>query len=121
MRFFSQSNAWVHAANAHDTVAGSEVFKKALKKYPRLKGVCADMGYRKTFEGFVTKVLEKIVKISQRTTPGWAVLRKSWVVERTFSWLKNSQRLSKVYEISTKSAENIIIIAHSQILLKRLV
>jgi putative transposase len=110
----------VHAANTHDTVAGGEVFEKALEKYPRLKGVCADAGYRKTFEEFVTKVLEKTVEISQRITPGWAVLAKRWVVERTFAWLNHSRRLSKDYEISTKSAENIIMISHSQILLKRL-
>ena len=63
----------VHAANTHDTVAGGPVFEEALKKYPSLKGVCADAGYRKTFEDFVTKVLEKTMKRSARITPGWAV------------------------------------------------
>ena len=110
----------VHAANTHDTIAGGEVFKEALEKYPRLKGVCADAGCRKTFEEFVTKVLEKTVEISQRITPGWAVLAKRWVVERTFAWLNHFRRLAKDYEISTKSAEAVIMIAHSQILPKRL-
>jgi hypothetical protein len=31
-----------HAANIHDTVSGCEVFEKALRKYPILKGACAD-------------------------------------------------------------------------------
>ena len=31
----------VHKANIHDTVSGCEVFEKATKKYPTLKGVCA--------------------------------------------------------------------------------
>lgn len=110
----------VHAANTHDTVAGGEVFKEALKKYPTLKGVCADAGYRKTMEEFVTKVLEKTIEISQRITPGWAVLAKRWVVERTFAWLNHFRRLSKDYEISTKTAETFVMIAHSMILIKRL-
>lgn len=110
----------VHGANIHDTVAGGEVFKKALEKYPRLKGVCADAGYRKTFKKFVENVLQKIVEISARIDPGWAILPKRWVVERTFAWLNSYRRLSKDYEISIKSAENLVMIAHSMLLLKRL-
>lgn len=91
----------VHAANTHDTVAGCEVFEKALEKYPSLKGVCADAGYRKTCVEFVINVLKKTIEISERITPGWAVLAKRWVVERTFAWLNHCRRLSKDYEIST--------------------
>jgi len=109
----------VHAANTHDTVAGCGVFEEALQKYPTLKGVCADAGYRKTMEEFVEKVLKKTIQISERITPGWAVLAKRWIVERTFAWLNHFRRLSKDYEIAVKSAENIIMIAHSMILLKR--
>lgn len=110
----------VHAANTHDTVAGGEIFKEALKKHPTLKGVCADAGYRKTMEEFVTKVLKKTIEISQRITPDWAVLAKRWVVERTFAWLNHFRRLSKDYEISTKTAETFVMIAHSMILIKSL-
>ena len=49
----------VHAANIHDTVSGCSVFESALQKYPCLKGVCADAGYRKTFEEFVRSFLKK--------------------------------------------------------------
>jgi putative transposase len=109
----------VHAANTHDTVAGGPVLEEALSKYPTLQGVCADAGYRKTMEKFVINVLKKTVEISTRITPGWAVLAKRWIVERTFSSLNHFRRLSKDYEITTTSAENLIIIAHSMILLKR--
>jgi len=50
-----------------------------------------------------------------------AVLAKRWVVERTFAWLNHFRRLSKDYEFSTKSAENMLMIAHSIVLLRRLV
>ena len=110
----------VHAANIHDTVSGCAVFEEALKKYPSLKGVCADAGYRKTMEEYVQNVLRKTIEISERITPGWTVLTKRWVVERTFAWLNHFRRLSKDYEISIKSAENLIMIAHSITLLRRL-
>jgi hypothetical protein len=58
----------VHAANIHDTVAGSGVFKEALLQYQAIKGCCADAGYRKTFESIVLS-LEKTVKISERIKP----------------------------------------------------
>jgi putative transposase len=110
----------VHAANIHDTVAGCVVFEEALKKYPTLKGVCADAGYRKTMEEFVQNTLKKTIDISARITPGWAILAKRWIVERTFAWLGHFRRLSKDYEIAIKSAQNNVIIAHSMLLIKRL-
>jgi len=110
----------VHAANTHDTVAGCRVFEAALQKYPTLKGVCADAGYRKTMEQFVAGVLKKTIAISERIAPGWAILAKRWVVERTFAWLNHFRRLSKDYEMTVKSAENLVMIAHSMLLIRRL-
>ena len=66
----------VHEANTHDTVGGCSVFKEALQKYPTLKGVCADAGYRKTMEEFMRNILKKTIEISERIASGWAVLAK---------------------------------------------
>jgi len=110
----------VHAANIHDTVAGCHVFEEALKGYPGLAGVCADAGYRKTMEKFVKDILHRTIEISQRIIPGWAVLAKRWVVERTLAWLNSSRRLSKDYEITIKSAEIMVMISHSALLIRRL-
>ena len=109
----------VHAANIHDTVLGGEVFKGALAKYPTIAGCCADAGYRKTFENIVLS-LGKTVKISERIkAKEWAILPQRWVVERTFSWLNNSRRLSKDVEISTASEESMVMISHLATLLRR--
>ena len=110
----------VHAANVHDTVAGCHVIEEAFKKYPTLQGVCADAGYRKTFEHYVAQVLQKTVEISSRITQDWAILPKRWVVERTLAWLTHFRRLSKDYEISISSSQNNVIIAHIMLLLNRL-
>jgi putative transposase len=110
----------VHAANIHDTVSGCEVFNQVLAKYPSIQGVCADAGYRKTMKTYVEKVKKKIIEISERIEGGWSVLAKRWVVERTFAWFNGFRRLSKDYEITVKSAENMIVVAHCMLLLKRL-
>lgn len=110
----------VHAANIHDTVMGCKVFEEVLAKYPTLQGVCADAGYRKTMVRFVKKILKRTIEISERIVPGWIVIAKRWVVERTFAWLNHFRRLSKDYEICIRSAENIIMVAHSRLLLRRL-
>ena len=109
----------VHAANVHDTTAGGRVFAKALNRYPSILGVCADAGYRKTFEVAVAE-LGRSVDISERIKPNeWQILPKRWRVERTFAWMNNSRRLSKDYEITTKSAENMTMISHVATLIKR--
>lgn len=110
----------VHAANTHGTVAGCGVFEEAVVKYPSLQGVCADAGYRKTFEEFVQNILKKTVEISARITTGWTILAKRWIVERTFAWLNHFRRLAKDYEIGISFAKSNVMIAHSMLLIRRL-
>ncbi|GAJ46705.1 hypothetical protein HE1_01044 [Holospora elegans E1] len=88
------------------TAAGCKVFDKAGIKYPALKGVRADAGYRKKFEEFVQNMLKKSVELSTRITPGWAILAKRWGVERTFVWLNHFRRLAKEYEIGIQPAKH---------------
>jgi len=90
----------VHAANIHDTMAGTAVFQAALKAYPTLQGVWVDAGYRGTPARFIRSILHKTVEISKRMTSAWVVLAKRWVVEKTFAWLNGFQRLSKDFERS---------------------
>jgi hypothetical protein len=39
----------VHAANIPDNIAGALMLKKLREKYPSIKGICGDAGYRGTF------------------------------------------------------------------------
>ena len=110
----------VHAANIHDTKSGINPAEKAFEKYPGIEKFCGDEGYRKSFEEDVLAKLGLNVDISARIKPGWEVLPKRWVVERTFAWANNSRRLSKDYEITIKSEEAMFMISHSRVLLRRL-
>ena len=110
----------VHAANIHDTKSGINPATKAFEKYPTIKKFCGDEGYRKSFEEDVLSNLGLGVDISARIKPGWEILPKRWVVERTFAWMNNSRRLSKDYEICTASEEAFVMISHLHTLLCRL-
>ena len=110
----------VHAANIHDTKSGITPARKAFERYPTIKKFCGDEGYRKSFEMAVSEELGLGVDISKRIKPEFEVLPKRWIVERTFSWLGNSRRLSKDYEITTKSEETFVVISHLHTLLRRL-
>ena len=110
----------VHAANIHDTKSGINPARKAFKKYSTIKKFCGDDGYRKSFVGDVEAELGLGVDISTRITPVFKVIPKRWVVERTFSWLNHSRRLSKDYEITVISEETMVIISHLRTLLRRL-
>ena len=48
------------------------------------------------------------------------VLSRRWVVERTFSWLGQSRRLSKSYERLTQTSEVFILVVMIRLMVKRL-
>ncbi len=52
--------------------------------------------------------------------PGFRVLPRRWVVERTFSWLSQSRRLSKDYERLTQTSESMIYAAMTRLMIRRL-
>jgi len=59
------------------------------------------------------------VDISIRIKLEWEVLPKRWIVERSLTWLNNSRRLSKDYEISVRPVQAVCMIAVFRTLLKR--
>jgi len=52
--------------------------------------------------------------------PGFHVIPRRWVVERTFAWLSHNRRLSKEYERLTTTSEAWIYLAMSRLMLRRL-
>jgi len=109
----------VHCANTHDTTAGIAPAAIAFGKYPTINKFCGDYGYRKTFVNDVASNLGLSVDISPKIAPVDGVSPKRWIVERTLAWANHSRRLSKDYEISSVSAENMFMIAHIATLLRR--
>jgi putative transposase len=51
--------------------------------------------------------------------PGFVLLPRRWVVERTFAWLGNYRRLSKDYEYLTAVSETMITVAMIHMMARR--
>jgi transposase len=109
----------VHAGNTHETKSGINPAKKACEMYRSIKRFCADAGYRGTFQLDLLRECAMGVDISKRIKPVFEIQPVRWVVERTLAWLGHSRRLSKDYEITTASAENMVVISNLHTLLKR--
>ncbi len=88
----------VHSASYADRAKGLDVISLAKKKYKTIEKVYADGGYTGLL---IEKVMQKLdckLEIVKRTDKQFRVLKKRWIVERTFAWLSNDRRNSKDYE-----------------------
>jgi len=52
--------------------------------------------------------------------PAFTVLKRRWVVERTFAWIGRWRRLSKDYEYLADSSEAMVYLAMTRLMLRRL-
>ena len=111
----------VHAANIHDTKAGSSAAGPAYERYPSIQKFCAAAGYLGTVISNLKEQFQLDVDISEKIKPlPWEKLPWRWVVERTLAWLGHSRRLSKDYEILSASEETMVKISHIHTLVKHL-
>lgn len=110
----------VHSAGIQDRDGAKEVIRRARFAYPSLSLVWADGGYGGKLVSWVRTFAGWTLTIVRRKTSGFEVLPRRWVVERTFGWLGRYRRLSKDYEFSPRSSENMIYISMINLMLNRL-
>jgi putative transposase len=115
-------------------------------QYPRLQHVWLDAGYNGRGKGkdWIETTLgwrAEIVKHRPRSKkvwvfedvpddqidwskylppPGFRVLPRRWVVERTFAWQSQSRQLSKDYELLCSTSEAVIYVCMIRLMLRRL-
>jgi putative transposase len=115
-------------------------------QFPRLRHVWLDAGHNgrgkgkdwiEKMLGWTTKIVQHPPKpryvwlpkgvepdwdkiMAQLPPPGFHVLPRRWVVERTFSWLGQNRRLSKDDEQHCESEEAWIYIAMTRLMARRL-
>jgi len=128
--------AVVHEANIQDRRGALRVLTPNLaRKYPLLRTVFADQGYtgdvRQTINN-ETGIMLDIVKrpgrwvwcqADEEPPPApvrFQVLKKRWIVERTFAWLGRYRRLARDYEQIPGVSEAFIHIAMTHLMLNRL-
>jgi putative transposase len=112
----------VHSAGIQDRDGAKGVFAQLKPAFPRLERIFADGGYAGALVAWVAAFAGWVLEIVQRAAAaqGFVVLRKRWIVERTFAWLSRYRRLAKDYEETAESSETWIRIAMIQLMTRRL-
>jgi putative transposase len=110
----------VHAATLQDRDGAKLVCLRAKRQYPRLQLIWADGGYRGKLVRWVATLAHWTLAIVKPHGPGFQVLPKRWIVERTFAWLLLFRRLSKDYEFLTETSEAMIQVAMIDLMVRRL-
>lgn len=112
----------VHCAGIQDRDGAKLVCMKLLGHFPRLSLIWADGGYADKLIDWMACFGGWVLQIVKRSDAanGFEVLPRRWVVERTFGWLMKFRRLSKDYEETVKSSEAWILLAMTNIMVRRL-
>jgi putative transposase len=112
----------VCAACIVDSDGASSIFHETKGRFPRLRTVLVDQGYKSWLVEFAKRWFGIIVDIVQRSPAQheFVVQPQRWKIERTFGWLDWSRILSKEYERTTESSESNISLASIRLLLRRL-
>ena len=109
-------------ADISDSAGAQAILDAVRKRWPWLKHLFADGAYDRTrlldkaaFRDFVLE----IVRRSDRE-PGFKVLPRRWVVERTFGWMTRWRRLVRDYEARLDVSKAMIHVAMGSLLLRRI-
>lgn len=90
----------VHSAGIQDRDGAALLFKTIKRRFPWLECVFADTGYnaRQTYAAACDGALRLEIVPRHPNAVGFEVIKKRWVVERTFSWFGRNRRLAKDFE-----------------------
>lgn len=113
----------VHTADIQDRDGAIGVIASIRRTYPWLRHLFADGGYAgEKLTNALSHLGMWTIEIIKRsdTAPGFKVLPRRWVVERTFAWLGRCRRLAKDFEATIASAEAWIFIASIRFMVRRM-
>ena len=109
-------------ADISDSAGGQMILDAIRRRWPWLKHFFADGAYdrgqlmdKAAFLGFVIEVVRRLAE-----QPGFIVLPRRWVVERTFGWMIRWRRLVRDYEQRIDVSEAMIHVALGGLLLRRI-
>jgi putative transposase len=114
--------AFVSEANYYDGTVGTWLLPDLRKRFPRLKKMWADGTYAGEFLEQAREPHSIEVEITTRLSeqPGFQVIARRWVVERTFGWFNTYRRLSKDYEYWVYTADAMLYAASVHLITRRL-
>lgn len=108
-------------ADISDSAGAHAVIDALRKRWPWIRHLFADGAYDRRQMLDKAAFLDFVVEIVRRSDPGFAILPKRWVVERTFGWLTQYRRLVRDYEARIDVSEAMIYAAMTNSLIRRIV
>jgi transposase len=111
----------VHGADGQDRDGAKGLPLGSRRLYPFVERVFADGAYAGQPVEWAKDKANLTLEIVRRMpwAEGFVVLRRRWVVERTFAWIVKCRRLVRDDEQLPAVAETLILIAASAVLLRR--
>jgi len=109
-------------ADISDSAGAQKILGAIRKRWPWLKHFFADGAYDRGRLMDKAAFLDFIIEVVRRIdgNPGFKVLPRRWVVERTFGWLTRWRRLVRDYEQRLDVSEAMIHVAMGSLLLRRI-
>lgn len=110
----------VHRADIHDSQRVPHLLDRVQGRVPRLEVVFADEGYAAMPPGMAWRLYGWSLRLVRRLGPGFVLLPKRWVVERTFAWFGGYRRLSKDYEALPSVSAAVVQLGAIRLMARRL-
>ena len=113
----------VHSAAMQDRDGAALLLDKARRRFPWLECVFADGAYdaQQTYEAAAANHPLRLEVVRRNPhAVGFEVIKRRWVVERTFSWFGRNRRLAKDYENLAATVLSFVTIATIQFGIRRL-
>ena len=113
----------VHSAAMQDRDGAALLLDKVRKRFPWLECVFADGGYdaQQTYEAAAANHPLRLEVVRRNPhAMGFEVIKRRWVVERTFSWFGRNRRLAKDYENLAATILSFVTLAAIQFGIRRL-
>ena len=112
----------IHSAGIQDRDGAALLFEKIKPRFPWLDCVFADTGYsaQQTYEAAGANALRLEIVRRNPNAVGFEVIRRRWVVERTFSWFGRNRRLAKDFENLASTLLAFVTLAAIQFGIRRL-
>jgi putative transposase len=112
----------VHPADVQDPQGAKQVLAQVPGVFPHLLRIWADGRYGGKLLLWAFLIGGWVLEIVNRAkqAKGFVLLKRRWIVERTFAWLENYHRLSKDHELLVESSENLIYLAMIHLMVRRL-
>jgi putative transposase len=107
-------------ADIQDPTGGRVVLSQVKAEHPWLELIWADRRYRSLVTWAEEKLDLALEIVEKPKLPGFHLLPRRWVVERTFAWFGTWRRLSKDYEYMEESGESWLHIVMARLYLGRL-